>query len=805
MGVVIKNNAASFLAADILDTDLTFDVQDAAAFPALGVDEYMYLTLQDANNPSIFEIVKVTDTTGVTFTIERAQQGTNATAFSQDDLVELRLTVATLDERYINSDEITNADSIDDTDSINKFGKIPLLVNDSVIVGGEFVLNMSHNLCDIKVTSSTQDVVIKLPSDSANSQFACQVFNNTQTNKNVTVSKPDGTVVVEVRPDDAHEIFINKDATPAINAWTTIRTKGNSIPELDVSIFGDFDSAAYETLFVDRFVLKGNISAFSNTPPNFPVSLGASTVLCTIINNSNLYEQRVQVDNHNYHGDSYRGTVFFRIVSDFSLLADAPWVSFALNSRVDYLSQVVDTKVNKTTQIMAGAGMVGGGDLNGDVTLNHEPTSTETSESNTGTTVIQSVEIDSFGHVTGLSSVALDLSSFSGTAGDSAQLGGVPASDYLRLSSNQTVIGSKIFDTNVRFNDSRYLEFGSDGDYRIFSDGTDLVLQQMPSVSGQELFIRDSAGNTQATYDWGNKYLGFVDNFRLVLGTDSDFSMFHSPSGSYLDANTADLHIRALEIGRNVTVAVKTSGGNSQTVLETVSGASTSFAARYNNQVVFDTIGSGVRIGGTNAITIRKKGGTDSEIFSSLGTFDLFNNAHNQDLRLGVRNADASYDYPLVINAGASDGLAYPMLKYGDADRLQTTVNGIQVTGQISDDSGVPFTKNKYFNNTSVVTVKGSGSAEGASVNTIDKWSGTLVATLDEATFKVGDMVIVARLYETVGDIEIITDEGAIYYNGNEVSVVHAGGKSVTMNSGKFIAVFRKVDLVNWVLSFLPV
>jgi hypothetical protein len=70
------------------------------------------------------------------------------------------------------------------------------------------------------------------------------------------------------------------------------------------------------------------------------------------------------------------------------------------------------------TGVTAGAGLTGGG-TSGGVTVSHADTSSQASVDNSGTTVIQDVTLDTYGHVTALGSVALSASSFSlGTGND---------------------------------------------------------------------------------------------------------------------------------------------------------------------------------------------------------------------------------------------------------------------------------------------------------------------------------------------------------------------------------------------------
>lgn len=63
--------------------------------------------------------------------------------------------------------------------------------------------------------------------------------------------------------------------------------------------------------------------------------------------------------------------------------------------------------------VSAGSGLTGGGALSGNITISHDDTSTQASINNSGTTFIQDVTLDTYGHVTALGSVDM------GTALDS--------------------------------------------------------------------------------------------------------------------------------------------------------------------------------------------------------------------------------------------------------------------------------------------------------------------------------------------------------------------------------------------------
>lgn len=97
MGVKFANNAESTLLAGITALATTCNVQagHGARFPVLAAGDYFYATLVNASVE--IEIVKVTARVGDQFTIERAQQGTAARAYSANDPIGLFLTATSLD------------------------------------------------------------------------------------------------------------------------------------------------------------------------------------------------------------------------------------------------------------------------------------------------------------------------------------------------------------------------------------------------------------------------------------------------------------------------------------------------------------------------------------------------------------------------------------------------------------------------------------------------------------------------------------------------------------------------------------
>ena len=86
MAVKFSNNAATTLSADISLGATSFTVASASAFPTLGASDWTYVTLTS-------EVVKVTATSGTTFTCDATTAGHSA-----GESVELRMTAELLND-----------------------------------------------------------------------------------------------------------------------------------------------------------------------------------------------------------------------------------------------------------------------------------------------------------------------------------------------------------------------------------------------------------------------------------------------------------------------------------------------------------------------------------------------------------------------------------------------------------------------------------------------------------------------------------------------------------------------------------
>ncbi len=101
MSITLTNNAHTTLAANISSIDTTIEVADASSFPALGASDYFNMTIESTSGT--YEIVRVTQISGTTFTVTRGQENTIAVPFNIGARVELRITVQNLEDQISDS------------------------------------------------------------------------------------------------------------------------------------------------------------------------------------------------------------------------------------------------------------------------------------------------------------------------------------------------------------------------------------------------------------------------------------------------------------------------------------------------------------------------------------------------------------------------------------------------------------------------------------------------------------------------------------------------------------------------------
>lgn len=135
MGIQLKNNAVGYLATAVSasDTGAVLQTGNGANFPALGVGDYFYATLESTGGTT--EVVKVTARSGDSITIVRAQDGSTAQSFTAGSRFEMRVNAGSVGG-YV-ADRWTSLLDYDvDADGTDQSAKIQQAIDDLAAAGG---------------------------------------------------------------------------------------------------------------------------------------------------------------------------------------------------------------------------------------------------------------------------------------------------------------------------------------------------------------------------------------------------------------------------------------------------------------------------------------------------------------------------------------------------------------------------------------------------------------------------------------------------------------------------------------------
>jgi len=80
----------------------------------------------------------------------------------------------------------------------------------------------------------------------------------------------------------------------------------------------------------------------------------------------------------------------------------------------------LNAKASTSTSISAGGGLTGGGSLASNRTISHSDTSSQGSVNNSGTTVVQDISLDTYGHVTSIGSKTISIPTYALYIGSAA-------------------------------------------------------------------------------------------------------------------------------------------------------------------------------------------------------------------------------------------------------------------------------------------------------------------------------------------------------------------------------------------------
>ncbi len=153
------------------------------------------------------------------------------------------------------------------------------------------------------------------------------------------------------------------------------------------------------------------------------------------------------------------------------------------------ITTLLASYVPTSRTVTAGAGMTGGGALSADITISHLDTSSQTTVTNTGTSFIQSVTLDTYGHVTALASAdigaALD-SRYVNVTGDTMS-GALTAGAGVLISSGAvgtpSLAASGDTDTGIYWPAANTLAFSMGGTQRLQLSSTGGTLTGILSIT----------------------------------------------------------------------------------------------------------------------------------------------------------------------------------------------------------------------------------------------------------------------------------------------------------------------------------
>ena len=420
---------------------------------------------------------------------------------------------------------------------------------------------------------------------------------------------------------------------------------------------------------------------------------------------------------------------------------------------------------NDSLTFVSGSGIDVDADSSSDaIRISHDDTSSQSSVSNSGGTVVQSVTLDTFGHVTNLNSKSLAYSDLSGlpTIGDGT----------ITVSGSTGLSGSGSFTVNQTGN-------------------TSISLTNSDRGSAQNIFKNLTVDDTDSGYTWS-------ETGSVVADSNNDTATFISGSGVDLDVDSSNDAIRVSHSDTSSQASVNNSGG---TVIQDVTldsfGHITGLSSKslaYSDLSGLPTIGNGTitvsggsGLSGSGSFTVNQTGST-SITLNNTGVTSISGTTNEVD----VSSSTGAVTIGLPSSVTISDALTVN----GDliVNGTTTTINATNTTVQdnlIELNSGA----SSNANDSGVIIERGSTGDNALMIwdESEDKFAlGTTTATAgDTGDLAYTPSTLIADL-EGTSDLAIDLVGGSanevVYQDGTDSTAFVSDSNTSTAQYGTFLA-----------------